>query len=435
MLKNTICFILLQLLLIQHFANASTSEEKLKFWQGEWGEWKSWVYPDVEHSSGDTLKISECYIGRSEAKNYNCAVLMISRKDDLQCTAWSQIAIDSDDQLVFEHQDERRGADCRIELKRSAGIQPAIEVSYAGKCDNLCKKGEAEKRIQPIFAKSYRLKSSRPFFPVSAATELTDVYRAQCYGSQSKAVVEWCSNIQIGQLDSKDWTGFEGKYQDCFGTADYVNCKSDLEKRSKADYFAWRKSMWDKCDGASNVADCLTQHYNSKLNAAKKIEEDKMLKVFGAIGDEKNASHLADRIDGVYKMKGTRALVSGEKYKAEDILELVKTGQPKSLYFKTKLNFDNGHQCFLFGVAQYRKNGDFVYQQTGDLGTCVLQIKVEKDLIALNDLDGKCRENSCGARGGFDGVKFPLTKRRPIRYLELLQKSEDYKIAMEALNP
>lgn len=410
MSRIQIRFVLVLLVMVQPFgAQASTPQEKLDAWQGEWGQWENWTYPDVKHSSGHSLKISECYVGRSETKHFNCSIRMVSQKDAVKCNAWSQIAIDSDDRLSFRYNE------CAISLKRIGGAQPSIEASYEGKCDPTCK---------PIFAKSFRYKSSKPFFSGQAHVELDDAYRAQCYSSDSKAVREWCTNHQIKQLDFNDNQSFEGRHQDCFNAPNYVQCKSDLEKRSKESYYAWRKSMWSTCESASNTSDCMIQQYKAKIPAID----------VGPLGDEKEAARVADQIDGVYKTTWKLALVTGEKYDAEDVLELVKIDkQPTSLYFKTKLNFDNGHSCFLFGVAQFRKTG-FVYQSNSDDDKCVLHIKVEKDSIGFEDIDGKCRENWCGARGAFDNVKFPSSKKRKIRYMELLKNSEDYKTSLAGLN-
>lgn len=419
-------------LLLSFNSMAATHEQMKAAWVGEWGSFDSFRYPDIEASTGHILRISECYVRDSKLKIYNCALRMQTRKNKSVCTAWSQVALDSDEHIAFSMKDSDRNVACNIDLKRVPGDKPIVDVTYSGKCDGLCRGSEANKAPQPLFAKSYPLRSTTSFLPVKSGSLEEDVNVANCYASASPAVREWCTNENLGALEAEDVKRVQSVTHDCYGSSDFAKCYADFGKKQKANYFAFRMSLWEKCDKSENSAACLEQNYNAKLNAFKKDEQDKANHLFGSLGSVQEASKLANTIDGVYKVKGQHILVTGEKYEAEDVLELVQTSDPRSLYFKTRLNFANGHQCSLFGVAKYRDKGGFVYQADNDDGVCQMQIKVKNDGLSFNDVDGKCRQQSCGARGGYEGIKFPLSKRRTIRYMQLLKNSEDYKNSLEA---
>jgi hypothetical protein len=111
--------------------------------------------------------------------------------------------------------------------------------------------------------------------------------------------------------------------------------------------------------------------------------------------------------------------------RVEDILEIVAYTSDK-IYFRIHLEFYNGHTCDLLGIAKY-EDGAFVYRgPAGGTDICVLAIRpVNKD-VTLEDVGGHCKSASCGARGGYHGVGFPLTSRRAIRYMARLKASKEY---------
>jgi hypothetical protein len=138
-----------------------------------------------------------------------------------------------------------------------------------------------------------------------------------------------------------------------------------------------------------------------------------------------------DAIAGVYKHQFKNGLVSGEKYVSEDILEIVKVS-PTAAYVRTHLEFFNGHECNILGVA--KAEGDaLVYRgETNSQGNqCVLSVKVSSGKITLHDKDGACAVGTCGARGMYGGKSFALGKKRAIRYLDKLKKSDEYLDALD----
>jgi hypothetical protein len=65
----------------------------------------------------------------------------------------------------------------------------------------------------------------------------------------------------------------------------------------------------------------------------------------------------------------------------------------------------------------------------GDGMTCEMNLVVKGGKLVFNDI-GRCRDHFCGARGAFDGTAFPLTARRPIRYMARLKASREYRDAL-----
>lgn len=136
-----------------------------------------------------------------------------------------------------------------------------------------------------------------------------------------------------------------------------------------------------------------------------------------------------DAVSGVYKHRFKNSLVSGEVYDSENILELVKLAADTA-YVRLSLQFGNGHTCSTWGIAHAR--GDrLVYANRAGGEPCELSLKLSDGAILLDDKDGKCRNYSCGARGGYEGVTFTLTSRRDIRYMERLKASAEFKEALD----
>jgi hypothetical protein len=137
-----------------------------------------------------------------------------------------------------------------------------------------------------------------------------------------------------------------------------------------------------------------------------------------------------DKIAGVYKKQFKNGNISGDKYHSEDILEIVKVS-PTTAYVKTHLEFFNGHVCNIQGVADL-EGAALVFHgpDTIEGKPCELRVQVERGKITLNDNDGYCAIGTCGNRGMYNGTVFELKRRRTIRYMDILLKSDDYKTAI-----
>jgi hypothetical protein len=149
------------------------------------------------------------------------------------------------------------------------------------------------------------------------------------------------------------------------------------------------------------------------------------------------ASSLPAMMAGVYKIRFQNGTVDGEKYTSENILEVVPVGAA-SAYFRLHLEFFNGHECALSGVAD-AAGRDLVYHGPPDVDghPCALTLRHGADGVRLFEAEnGACRAQSCGARGGYGyapqaAPDFPITGRRAIRYLPRLLASTEYQEAIK----
>jgi hypothetical protein len=138
-----------------------------------------------------------------------------------------------------------------------------------------------------------------------------------------------------------------------------------------------------------------------------------------------------DNLAGVYKKAFKNSNIGGDTYTSEDILEIVKV-TPKAAYVRAHFEFFNGHVCNIWGMAKV-EGGALVYR--GDTNAqgkpCVLSVKTANGKIMLGDLEGACAIATCGARGMYNGASFALKARRPIRYMDVLLDSDEYKDAVD----
>jgi hypothetical protein len=149
-----------------------------------------------------------------------------------------------------------------------------------------------------------------------------------------------------------------------------------------------------------------------------------------AIAPAVAAPALVDSIQGVYKVRHKIAMYDGslppgQFTPVEDVLEIV--AQPSGdAYIRLHTIFDNGHICGLHGIA--KAEGDrFIYRPHDNVqGTCVLTLERKGDRLVFGDRNGACKENFCGMRGSLEGQSFPLSSRKPIRYLPRLLASREY---------
>lgn len=135
---------------------------------------------------------------------------------------------------------------------------------------------------------------------------------------------------------------------------------------------------------------------------------------------------------GVYKIQFDNALVSGERYRSENILEIAEVSSGAA-YVRLELEFYNGHQCAIWGIAD-RVGQTLVYRTASIVSEepCVLTLRRAGRKVVLSDKDDICQRGTCGARGTYEGISFPISARRPIRYLPRLKASTEYKDAVEA---
>lgn len=139
---------------------------------------------------------------------------------------------------------------------------------------------------------------------------------------------------------------------------------------------------------------------------------------------------VVDRMAGVYKRRFQNAMVSGETYTSEDVVEIVKV-TADTAYVRAHLDYANGHSCGIYGIA--RRDGDgLTYRNPvgSENRECRLHVALQGKSLLIDDDGGSCF-NYCGVRGTLSKVQLPAASKRPIRYMARLLKSEEYKAAMD----
>ena len=134
---------------------------------------------------------------------------------------------------------------------------------------------------------------------------------------------------------------------------------------------------------------------------------------------------------GRYSHHFLNGAVDGSSYFSDDVAEIVPVDASHA-YVRFALNFYNGHECALAGVAAAQ--GDrLVYTAPADTSypgapRCTLTIRHAGGKLAWDD-GGSCK-SYCGARGSFGDGDLPWASRRPITYLPRLRASREYRDAL-----
>lgn len=135
---------------------------------------------------------------------------------------------------------------------------------------------------------------------------------------------------------------------------------------------------------------------------------------------------------GRYTKHFQNGFADGSKYWSDNVVEIVPIDATHA-YFRAELDFFNGHQCSIYGVAK-AVGKKLVYsekEETGSGNICKLTISASGKDLLLDDGEGSCKAY-CGARGTFSNYRFiKLASKKPITYLAKLKGSEEYKGAIE----
>ncbi len=141
------------------------------------------------------------------------------------------------------------------------------------------------------------------------------------------------------------------------------------------------------------------------------------------------ASSPVAALAGRYSWHFQNALVSGESYPSDDVVEIVPVDATHA-YVRFTLNFYNGHSCALAGIAA-AEGSKLVYREPADRADddrCTLSIRRDGAELRWDDR-GSCKPY-CGARGSFVTGDLPWSSRRAIRYLPRLKASSEYRNAL-----
>ena len=138
------------------------------------------------------------------------------------------------------------------------------------------------------------------------------------------------------------------------------------------------------------------------------------------------------RVAGVYKVQFQNRNVAGQKYRAENILEVVPVDD-HAAYVRMDLEFFNGHSGQIYGVAIYGKNSLIYDNAEKAADRCVVEYVWSSDKVVTKadyDKTPGCRAYH-GARGSLDRLEFPVKRKQTIRYMQRLKDSSQFKDAME----
>lgn len=144
------------------------------------------------------------------------------------------------------------------------------------------------------------------------------------------------------------------------------------------------------------------------------------------------ATDITTQWSGVYKFRFQNALVSGETYESENVLEVVPL-DAQSAYVRAHLEFANLHSCSLYVVMNVE--GDrLVYREPNPpahRGQCIVTLnRVNGEMIIDETEESECGAAHCGARGSLRDQRLPVSSQRRIRYMERLRASVQYDLAM-----
>jgi len=113
-----------------------------------------------------------------------------------------------------------------------------------------------------------------------------------------------------------------------------------------------------------------------------------------------------DSLQGVYKESFQNAMMDGTQYTSENRFLLMSVS-PVTAYFDLHLEWANGHNCALSGIADVTSPQIMTYSTPSILEkTCTFNINLGTQEFSFSDSNGACRLISCGARGLLDGVEF-----------------------------
>jgi hypothetical protein len=139
-------------------------------------------------------------------------------------------------------------------------------------------------------------------------------------------------------------------------------------------------------------------------------------------------------IAGEYSHRLTNGMNDGPSFTSTDILKVVRLSSRRA-YVETHLNFFNNHECNFDKIMAVEGN-DLVYKGPNDDGDpCEMRLRFARGKITFKDRNNKCRINTCGTRGNYNGTSFSLSSRRPVHDMARLRASDEYRDAMKEAGP
>lgn len=349
-------------------------------WTGEWGTFKQTASTDVRQFEGHGLSISDC-------GEQHCAfsVLVENKIGHGNATGFLQVYSDTE---AVAHLLSRKKEYCSLRLTLSP-TQSSIAVGQdAGDCSYFETPGAS-------FVQTYPLHSRESY--VASDT-------AACFAADDRSLLAICTSKELSEQQSKWQLLF-------YEIADLGEQRSGLAEMTQEQ--AAQRNLLRSCNGAGQVADCLTAGF---AQSTKELKARKAAWLEGVTepGDPGKAAQAAAAIAGSYRRSFPNSDVQGTDFLSTDTLEITQLPNA-AIHYSLELQFYNGHSCSLEGTATYRRAGSFVDQRQTDqpmFPLCVFEILPEEDGVKFADPTGACKMMSCGERGGYDGARFSFKDRR-----------------------
>lgn len=138
------------------------------------------------------------------------------------------------------------------------------------------------------------------------------------------------------------------------------------------------------------------------------------------------AAPSAYELAGRYTYSFRNGDVTGARFTSTDTLVIVPVDRRRAV-FDMQLNFFNGHECSIGGLAVLEGNRlVFRDPEPGyDGRRCTLTIWRDRARLRWDDGEDSCRGN-CGARGSLGDGGMAWTSRRPISRAEQSRIRADY---------
>ena len=366
-------------ILILGFGGASACVAQETFsatdqWTGEWGAY-SLVPPHglaFREYLGERIAISDC-------AGSHCKLEMTVETGDGHCDTSGQgtVTIQSSSSAMAS----LSGSKCTVTLRRSGTEEtPVIQADNGTPgCSDFCTPGASFNRA----------------FPLRSRTRYFGDDIQSCYLGTSPAQMAICKNKALADQEYA-WRML------ALDVADLEQKNSQKESDLS--------TLLAKCDPAADPVICMKNKLDASIADLNQRKQAWLSQVTAA-GSPEEASRKIAAISGRYRHSFTSGDVQGDTFKAVDKLQIAGVSGT-SIHYSLYLNFYNGHTCSREGTAVYKANGAFIDEVKDDSAeTCYFEIIPTSTGVRLNDPNGACKAQSCGARGGYNGAGFSFAQR------------------------
>lgn len=246
-------------------------------------------------------------------------------------------------------------------------------------------------------------------FPIRTRDVFVSDHTAECFASSEAPRVALCRNAALVKA-RKHWSTL------------FLEV-SDLTKQTNTNVMAARNDAEDQivhaCVNDAKTDTCLADGLADAIHRLS-VQRDAWLTSVTDSGDASQATRMAHAIRGNYSHRFRNGDVDGDTFSSTNELSIDLLPGSR-IHYDLNLQFFNGHECSLEGTASWRSAGFFVDQQQVESANashddslqslCVFEIRPTATGLELADPTGACRNMSCGARGGYNGVTFSFKER------------------------